>query len=62
MQSKKAKNISKWATGKGIGNLVIAFKNNNMSKKKANSHKKCYNYHNLVHFGRDCLLPNKQHN
>ena len=62
LQSKEAKNISKQATEEGIGNLAMAFKNNNASKKKTNSHKECYNYHKLGHFGRDCSLPDRQLN
>lgn len=38
LQSKEAKNISKQATGKGISNHAMAFRNNNALKKKANSY------------------------
>ena len=59
LQSEKAKNISKRVTRKGIFNLVMAFKNNNTSKRKTNSYKECYNCYKLGHFRRDCLLPNR---
>ena len=62
LQSKKAKNISKRVNG-GTGNLAMIFRDSsNTPKRKANSYKKCYNCHNLGHFGRDCPLPDKRIN
>ena len=62
LQSKKTKNISKRATGEGIGNLAMAFRNNKAPKRKANSYKECYNCYKLGHFGRDCPLPDRRLN
>lgn len=62
LQSKEARNISKRATGEGIDNLAMAFRNNNAPKRKANSHKEYYNCHKLGHFGRDCPLPDRRLN
>ena len=60
-QSKKAKNLSKQATG-GTENLAIAFKNKSRPKKKANSDNKYYNYYKLGYFRQVCLLPNRKLN
>lgn len=52
LQSKKVKNISKHITG-GIKDLAIVFKDNtNLFKRKANSHKECFNCHKLGCFFR----------
>lgn len=61
LQSKEVKNISKQATGI-VTNAAISFKNNQRTKKKANSNEKCYNYYRLGHFGCNCLLSNRQLN
>lgn len=57
---KKAKNLSKRAT-KDTSDLAMTFRNKK-PKRKANSDDKCYNYHKLEHFGRDCFLPNRRLN
>lgn len=46
LQSKKAKNISKYTTG-GTRELIIAFKDNNGLKQKAFNHKEGFNCHQL---------------
>lgn len=42
--------------------MVMLFKNNQRTKRKANSNKRCYNYHKFSHFRYNCPLPNKQLN
>ena len=53
LQSKEAKNISKWATGV-TSDLAIAFRDSNGPKKKAQKDEECFNYHKLGYFGCDC--------
>lgn len=61
LHSKDAKNISKRKKG-AVGDLAMSFRNNNRSqKKKATNGDKYFNCHNLVHFGRDYPIPNKQY-
>ena len=58
LQSQKAINLSKQATG-DIGDLAMAFRDKD-SKRKVNSDDECYNYHKFGHFGRDCFLPDRR--
>ena len=61
LQSKQVKNISKQTTGV-VRDLAMSYKqNNNYSlKKKAHPNEKCFNYHELGHYGRDYPYVNKQ--
>lgn len=61
LQSKKAKNICKQATG-DIETLAMSFRDKAASKQKANSNIKCYNRHKLDHFGRNCFFLNRKPN
>lgn len=60
LQSKEAKNLSKYAI-RDTGNLAMAFKDKS-PKKKANSNDKYYNYHKFGYFGRNYFLPDRRLN
>ena len=61
LQSKETKNMSKRTIG-GMGELTMIIKDNiNSLKRKANSNKKCFNYHKLGHFERDCPYLDKKY-
>lgn len=61
LQRREAKNISKRSTG-AVGDVAMAFRDNQATKRKANSNEECYNCHRLGHFGCDCPLPDRRLN
>ena len=62
IQSKKAKNLSKRATG-NTGKLAIAFRGKGAPGKRKNTNEdECYNCHKFRHFRQDCFFSDRRLN